>query len=186
MVIVACLIGVARCVDASQCDAEAVLVLSNGSSVWALYMVVAVRGWRGVYLNFFFFFFWVLWDSTRCGEPAIAAPFHSTLPTAASFGICESGSPHLMMVAHVILAVYHSFTNRCHTGQKDRTYHLVSVRMAQLDLKSLLGIIEPLYLSDKQGINNRQMGSVIDNWLSLHVLNTMFCRDGWKQRELTV
>lgn len=59
----------------------------------------------------------VLWDTTRCGKPAIAAPFYRTLPTVASWGIRLI--PHLMLLHHLISTVFKtatlSFTNRCCT-----------------------------------------------------------------------
>lgn len=154
--------------------------MSNVSSEWASF------GWHLSPLCC-----QVLWDSTRCGEPAIAAPFYSTLPTAAPlWDPCLI--PHLMLVPHLISAVVQKQPRS--VSQTDATSDLQIVQIFFLWLFALCRdeslafrfikfsehhyLLESLCLIDSQGITHRQTSTVIANWPLIHVLNTMFCEEG--------
>lgn len=178
LVSLACLIGIARCLESFQCVTELVLLHNRCHMV----PLNDLFFWGGgvIYLQF------VLWNSTRCGEPAIAAPFYSTLPTAASSGICVS---------------FHTWCWFA-TWSRQSSKQLRSV--SQTDAKHKLfwlwiffflffwfAFNVPRWLTriyslspwshcliDRQGITYRQMSTVIANWPLIHVLNTMFCEEG--------
>lgn len=118
LVNLACLIGIARCLEAFQCVTE--LLLHNRCQMFPLNKLL-----------FFFSFFCgggylspisqVLWDSTRCGEPAIDALFYSTLPTTAPlWDLCLI--PHLMLFRHLISAIFQKTHSQFHKQMPHQTY----------------------------------------------------------------
>lgn len=151
--------------------------MSNGSSEWA-------------FLGYLSAVCQVLWDLTRCSEPAAATQFYSTLATAAPVGFTSHSTPDVGSppdLGSFSKQLMLSFTNRCYirlTNQivsfcplivctvTDRMTHMCS------DLSTLESIIISMHrlgLIDRRGITYRQMNTVIANWLLVHVLNTMFC-----------
>lgn len=152
--------------------------MSYGSSEWSFF------GGGGIYLQF------VLWNSTRCGKPAIAAPFYSTLPTAASSGICVSFHTWCWFATWS----RQSSKQLRSVSQTDATHRLWSffffffwfafnvprwlTRIYSWSLGSIIISMESLCLIGRQGITYRQMSTVIANWPLIHVLNTMFCEGG--------
>lgn len=143
--------------------------MSNGSSEWAF------LGRNLCQLR------QVVWNSTRCGKPVVAAPFYSTLPTAASSGICASfhtwcwlPPPDHSSLSKQPRSVSHTdATHQAHGWFWSRIVLLLiclhhawmtHTHLQPWSLASIIISMESVCLIDKQGITHRQMSTVIANW----------------------
>ena len=121
-----------------------------------------------------------------------AGPFYSTLPTAASSGTfvsfhtwcwfatwSQQASKQLCSISQTEAACTQivwigtvSFLLICFQCAK-----LIPIYSWSL-VTSLSPQSHSFWLADRQGITYRQMNTVLANWTLIHVLNTMFCKEG--------
>lgn len=117
VVSLACLIGIARCLEAFQCVTELVL-LHNRCQMVPLNELLFFGGGGGIYLQF------VKYCGIKQGVVNLPSlpQFNSTLPTAAPSGICISFHtwcwfPPWSQQSFKTTTL--SFTNRCHIRPTD-------------------------------------------------------------------
>lgn len=137
---------------------------------------------------FIFFSCKELPEPARCGEPAAAVPFHSTLPTAALLrDPCLI--PHLMLLRHLISTL--SQKQPRSASQTDAIVWIFSLllfffvclfaKLVALSVPTLASFsvsMESSIGSTDGCITYRQMSTVIADWPLIHVLDTVF----WEER----
>lgn len=180
LVSLACLIGIARCLEAFLCVSYVTDV------IWFLWMIVL---WRGVaiYLQS------VKYRGTQQSAANLPPLPHFTVhfpqrrpPGSVSHSTPDVNSPPDLGSIQNNYAQFHRQMARTDRSDCESLLFFFLIcfqgaRMAHMQLLVKFGehrYLQSLCLIDRQGITYRQMSTVIANWLLIHGLNTMFCVEG--------